>query len=573
MSNAFVQRRIFRLTALIQALSLILCATGANGQDVAVKTRPFDLQKFVDNAIASGQKRIVIPPGRYRVTPVDRHHLLLQNLSDIDIIADGVEMVCTQTTRALTISHCTNLRLTGMTIDYDPLPYTEGVIVSMSADKNVHEIRLFDGYPGPDQVLPDKYEIFRPDTRTLRSHDYNYTVEKMGPRSIRVIKKNGSPSDPEQVGDLIAINAQYAPDGSDPHAIMTESSTAVRLEHVTLYASNCFGFFEMDCDGTTYDHCRIDRRDPADDSVKREQPRVRSLDADAYHSKFASKGPSLLNCSARFQGDDGLNICGAYHLVTASHGHELRVLANGNGKFFAAGEPLELFTYDGRRLPDAKAVAVEPDGKITAAEQEFVSHQKIVGANRGPWHSDAFRVTLDRDVEMQMGSLVCSTQRVGNGFLVKGCDFSFNRSRGILIKASDGQVIGNTCTGNWGPAILVSPEYYWLEAGSSNNVQISDNTIRDCRTTAIRVTAAGGNGEIAPAGAHNNIVISNNSISACPLPNIVVTSTDHLSMFGNAISQPLIPSDSRQTPEEIQTENCTNVSTEAPPATTQPVVR
>ena len=53
----------------------------------------------------AGQHRIVIPPGRYRVMPHDRQHLVLQDLTDVQIVADGVEMICTETTRALTVSH------------------------------------------------------------------------------------------------------------------------------------------------------------------------------------------------------------------------------------------------------------------------------------------------------------------------------------------------------------------------------------------------------------------------------------------------------------------------------------
>jgi len=65
----------------------------------------FDIQKFIDSEIHSGKKRIIIPPGRYRVKPKSAHHLVLNNLKDIEIIANGVEMICSETTRAITITH------------------------------------------------------------------------------------------------------------------------------------------------------------------------------------------------------------------------------------------------------------------------------------------------------------------------------------------------------------------------------------------------------------------------------------------------------------------------------------
>ena len=495
---------------------------------------PFDLQGYVDQRTQAGEKRIVVPPGRYRVKPQHARHLTLKGLTDVTLVADGVEMICTETSQALNISGCTNLTVRGLAIDYDPLPFTQGRIVRLSADKKVHEIELFDGYPSADKVDGSKYEIFRPDTRTLRCPDYSYTVEKIDARHLRVLKNRGSAKDLEQVGDIIVIGTTDAPSGRNAHAVVTENSRAVRLEKVSLYASNCFGFLEYDCDGTTYDHCRLDRRPPESDPVHRADPRIRSTNADAFHSKHAVKGPTLIGCVARFQGDDCLNICGDYHLVAACQGRVLRVLAK-HRMNIEAGDPVELFCYDGRRLPDAKAVSVARDGKITEAERAFVSKQRMDEGTRTRGCVDAYTVTLDREVALPMGSAICSTRKVGNGFLVKGCTFGYNRSRGILIKASSGEVVGNTLVGSRMAAVLVSPEYWWLEAGSSNDVVIRDNVIADCGRTAIEVSAQDAKGKVAPAGAHSRITICGNRISGCPLPCIAVASTDGLALRDNRI--------------------------------------
>ena len=46
---------------------------------------------------------------------------MLRNLRSVIIIADGVEMICTQTTRALTISNCTDLTLRGLRLAHEIL--------------------------------------------------------------------------------------------------------------------------------------------------------------------------------------------------------------------------------------------------------------------------------------------------------------------------------------------------------------------------------------------------------------------------------------------------------------------
>ena len=498
---------------------------------------PFDLQGFIDKEIKSGKKQIVIPPGQYRVTPQDRVHLALKDLNDLEIIADQTEMICTETTLAISLNNCKNLKLRGLTIDYDPLPFTQGKIIALAPDKKWMDIELYPGYP-ENKIIPFKLEIFEQEKNILRTEDYyGYSVEKKSPGKYRINKPSDYRFDPkkhvEQVGDIAVIANEHTLHGNSPHCVVLDHCENVTLENITLYASNCFGFFEMNCNATHYYRCRIDRRSPADDLVKRSYPRVRSLDADAYHSKYAIRGPVIEECSARFQGDDCINICGDYHLITASQGKELRVLAK-SVMNIRPGEPVELVMYNGCRLPDATAVSVESDGKIKEDERAYLSKQNMEESLKNARSlSNAYKITLDRDVDIPLGGVICSTNRMGNGFAVKGCNFGFNRSRGILIKASNGEVSNNKIEGSWMSAILVSPEYWWLEAGSSSNLKITGNQITGCKGIPILVESTAGDGNTAPAGAHQNIFISKNKIMNCAKPGILVTSTHGLQIEDN----------------------------------------
>ncbi len=503
----------------------------------------FDLQKYVDQCLKAGQQRIVIPPGQYRVAPRNQQHLVLQNLLDIEIIAQGVEMICTETTRAMSISDCRNMTVCGLTIDYDPLPYTQGTIVKLSRNDTVHDIELFDGYPTADHVDDFKYEIFRADRRTLRFGSYQFSVEILEPKRIRVTR--GGSYRGEQVGDIIAIGICHAPGGQIPHAVYTTDCENVVLEDITLYASNCFGFFETQCSRTTYRRCVVDRRSAADDLKQREDPRIRSLNADAFHSKYAVVGPQVIDCVAHFQGDDCININGNYHMVMASEEVRwpvsrwrdsektwLRVLAKGDLNI-QSGDPLEVVTYDGHRLPDANAVSTKRIGIITDEELAFLAVQRLHKPFKEGSLRDMYEVVIDRSIDLARGSIICAANRVGNGFKVTGCDFGFNRSRGILIKASHGEVTNNTLEGCWGEAIKVAPEYWWLEAGSSNDVLITGNRITNCLGMGIAVYARAGAGGIAPVGAHNDIMIEGNTITNTAGTDIWVTSTRGLILRDN----------------------------------------
>ena len=146
------------------------------------------------------------------------------------------------------------------------------------------------------------------------------------------------------------------------------------------------------------------------------------------------------------------------------------------------GDPVEIVQYTGERLPDAKVTGIETAGGIRDDERAFLSNQRLdAGLKSGHGALEkAFRVTLDREIVLARGGVICAANRTGTGFVVRNCDFGCNRSRGILIKASHGEVCDNVIKGSRMSAILVAPEYSWCEAGCSSDLKITGNTIRDC---------------------------------------------------------------------------------------------
>lgn len=529
------------------AVACCFLAASVDGADVA---REFSLQGFIDGEIRAGKERIVVPPGRYRVAPRRGTHLFLKDLDGIEIVAAGVEMVCTQTTRAVVFENCRNLRFSGLTIDYDPLPFTQGRIVALGPDKSWVEFEIIEGYP--ENQLQERVEVFDPATTEQRretlgwanqTHGWADTFGPLANHRYRIAKPKAyryhADWDTEQVGDVLVTNNAF-PDGARGHAVSAIRCTALTLEDMTLYASPSFAFVEHQCDGTTYLRCRIDRRASAEDPVKRAFPRMRSLNADAFHSIEATKGPAIIGCAARFQGDDCINIQGTYHYVLGSSGNHVRIAVLKHLSI-QPGDPVECLPYEGVRPPDAVAVSLEPDVPISDQEKAFIQRlhihvpfkeQLLAG------QAKVFKLTLDRAVTLPAGSGVCAGNRNGNGFVIRDCDFGYNRSRGIVIKGSHGQVVGNRIEHGWMAAVLIAPEFWWLESASASNVVIRDNTIIGCRRPAIEVAALGGNGRPLAAGAHRDITIIGNTFTDCAWPNIHVTSTDGLTIEGNLLTQP-----------------------------------
>lgn len=545
--SELISRFFFLPRMIVLGATVFLAGTGL-GEEAApspphvLQERTEDLRAMLTAELAAGKKKIVIPPGRYRLKPQQGSHLWLKDLRDVEIIAENVELVCGATIKAIGFDRCAHVTLRGLTIDYDPLPFCQGTIVALGPEKSWMEFELCEGYAVHE--LENKIEIYQPDSRELRraSHYGWSDLTATGPRRYRISKgekyRYREQVDTEVVGDWLVIDNRTKEKAST-HAIELRECSGMRLEDITLYASPCFGFLERDSTASTYLRCRIDRRPPELDPVKRAQPRLRSLNADAYHSKDAAKGPAIISCTARYHADDCVNINGRYHYVASSSGKKLRVAVLDHGPNFKAGEPVSFLPYAGPRPEDAVVTAIQPDPTpITEQEKTLLRQQHLDARIRDELLSHKtswFTLTLDRDIALTPGSAVCCPLRLGHGFAVKDCDFGPNRSRGILVKASEGEISRNRIHDTWMPAILLTAEFWWMEAGLCRDVMIRDNRITSCRDTAIEIRARSGNRRLLPAGAHRNISLLDNRMEDSAWPMIHVTSTSGLVMEGNVL--------------------------------------
>jgi hypothetical protein len=426
-------------------------------------------------------------------------------------------------------------------------------------------------YPA-NELQVKNIQIYDPATGELRRGDasWHQKIEALVERRYRVQKGESyrfNPlNDTEQVGDILVTKNHFGKQAS-PHAIELQGCQRVRLEDITVFASPCFGFLEYGCNGSEYIRCKVDRRDLADDPVKRDQPRMRSLNADAFHSKDAAKGPAIIGCTARFQGDDCVNINGKYHYVSGAQGELVRIAVFDNQLKIQVGDPVEFLPNAGPRPPDAVVMDMQLDPtRITEEEKTLIQKLGLdedIRENLLTGKAQFYTLKLDRDIKLPAGSAVCCPLRVGNGFAVKDCDFGHNRSRGILIKASKGEVTGNRIVKSRMAAVLISPEFWWMEAGISSDLVIKDNSIERCLQTPVQILAPGGNGLPLPVGAHRNISILNNRIKDCAWPLIHVTSTSGLIVtdneFPKAYPEWQTVSSGGKTLETIELEQCENV--------------
>ncbi len=499
-----------------------------------------NLRDFLDSEIAAGKKEIIVPAGRYEVEDKGGAHLVFRGVEGVTIKAYDVDLVCKQTSCAILIVECKNFKIEGLRVDYDPLPFTQGKIVAMSDDKMVHEIEIFDGYPDTSRLSVNKYEIFDQNTRRLKVD--TYSMEKIEPISKTRFKAYKAKHcmyrkfQNEEIGDIV-VTASSSEKGRGGHAIYISYSKDVTLKDINLYASCSFGFFDYASEGLVYDTCRVLRRETGD-IAKRANPRVRSLNADGFHSKISKKGPTYLNCETGWNGDDSIAINGTYHLVIGSKGNKLRVISNRNPLNIDEGDRVEIFKTDGS-VEYATVKSVLPAAKITEEEEKWLYSLPIYpGFKEHKTFKSGFEVELDREIDVPRRSMILNANMIGNGFKIKGGKFGNNRSRGLIIKCGHGVIEGATIEAAWMESIKIAPEWFWFEGGHTENLVIKNNVIKCGAGPAITINSPKVNLKegFGPAGAHRNIAILNNKISYVSLPVIFATSVQDLRLSKNKLN-------------------------------------
>ena len=85
---------IFSLTQLSKAVIIAFLSFFVINLSAIEKPQSFDLQEFIDIEINARKNPIIIPPGVYKLKPINKGHLYFKNLRNLTLIADNVKIVC-----------------------------------------------------------------------------------------------------------------------------------------------------------------------------------------------------------------------------------------------------------------------------------------------------------------------------------------------------------------------------------------------------------------------------------------------------------------------------------------------
>ena len=426
---------------------------------------PASLQRGVDAAAESGAARLEIPPGVYKLSET----LRFNRIENLEVIATGVTLLRTNNeSRGIDLDHCKHLTLRGLTVRCETVPFTQGTIEGIDPDGLWVDLRVDAGYPVEYLQRRTTGYVFNRKTREWKAGTYDYGIkaaERKGGNFVR-LTLDGKLGGDVKVGDLMAFRGPGAQD------VYVPGCETINLDGLTLMGGTGFCVHEDGGEGGSRYSYTLTYPPKPDGATA--APLIAS-NADAFHSGGARKGPTLENCSFEGMCDDGIPIHGYYGLVVERRdaGKTLLMAGPWDRSFFRPGDPIRVLDKTGAIVGESKILSggPAPDG-FAPKNPPDDDHFKLDG--------NFFQLKLDKPVPAEPGFRASDPNAMGSGFVIRGCKIKNHRARGILIKADDGLIEGNEVDGSTIAGLVISPEYYWNEAGYSRSVIVRNNVFRHC---------------------------------------------------------------------------------------------
>lgn len=397
---------------------------------------------------AANYEEVIFPAGIYENLP--QFSLLAQE--NTTVAAYGMcAKFASYTISSILINQSDNIRILGMTVDHMMNANAQGTVVSNIDGKLIW--KPDDGYNG---AITDE-SLFAKNGASLgfkAGEKLPYVDQLMSNR-----QKNNDGTYTLTVDSPLSAGDRLTFRGLAAHVCTINYTGAVTFADVTVWGGSGFAFSGwMGEDRITLSRCTV-VPGPAPDGAS--EPRMIST-CDASHFSNMRVGPILEDCVFTDMTDDGTNINGHYMMTSSYDADNNRFtidpefdVATGtyssHTEGIAVGDRIRILTLDFAWIGDTTAVSDADNGMITLADRFEGMTDHVVLQN------------LDRQ---------------SNDFAIRNCVVERIRSRGLLIKGTDGTIEHCTIRDVRMAGILVKPESNeWPEFGFAQNLTIRDNHI------------------------------------------------------------------------------------------------
>lgn len=291
-----------------------------------------------------GSGTVRIPPGDYRFP--GREGMLLENLRDISLEAEGATFwFSPEVTAGVHFRNCRNVRLSGLALDMEELPFLQGILLEVGEERLVIRLEEYFRRRFHEQRDQDHFRLMFLDVAgecETDNLDFIVPREKLSldaagnllvPVSEPVARHWRYQLRVPRPGDRVVLGMRH-----EGGMLLVDGCEAMCFEAVTVYASPCFAFYEIGHGGggNTYRGCRLIRRPGTD--------RLLASAADCFHSMNQRRGPLIEQCEFSWAMDDFVNIHGYFHVVLEQLSEDELLIVTPFGTGLQPGTELTFFS-------------------------------------------------------------------------------------------------------------------------------------------------------------------------------------------------------------------------------------
>jgi hypothetical protein len=402
------------------------------------------IQLAINEAIRSGPSNdVVFGLGTYNLS----FAISISYANNLTVTGQGIDktfLIGNSPASIFALGFCQGLTITSLSIDFDPLPFTAGYVVSVNENyldlqvtpphqtninQQIKGILRYDPVAMRPAFGPNTYEIYQKPSP-------NATTSLVSPGILRIPLSSPSKF---VVGDPIVV--RY---GFQSHVIHSQDAQDLTVQSIKIYTSWCMGFAAA----------RTRRLNINDYNVVPRDGRWMSTIVDCLHFVDSREYISISNSKCSSMGDDGLNVHAVYFIVKKIINSTALIVQTLNS-------------------PDILNVGIGTDLEFDTNEQPFTPHAKGTVTSTQVVDSVSRLFTFANLVDVNINDYVVVSD--APKLTIRNFTVENNRARGILLETRNIDIRQSLFNRTSGPAILFQPSLYWHEGPYAINVTLSEN--------------------------------------------------------------------------------------------------
>ena len=445
------------------------------------------VQQLIDDAVKNGSKSVCIPKGDYRFANDLADRMKIHNAKNITIDFSGstlwIENRGMGNLRGIEVHNCENCLIKNLYLDYDPMPYFQGVITKIDKDNRSIDIRADEGFYFPDDEWLStsgsqmKTIFFDKDGEMLQS-PMNWVALKDGikildDKNIRITFRLDSTFLEPSYTELAEKGFRVVIPWRRNVGVKIMGCSGVTFEDLTIYADPGTGIYEtFGKGGTVLKRLNMIRRP--------ETKRMLVSNADAIHMLGTETAMHIEDSHVEYAGDDLVNSNAFYSYVYKVRSDTEFIAVSMYDNKLSAGEKLRFLDLKSwKRLGQAtiKSVSEIDYGQIAEDVEKIKENfenncgicvRKVFSLPR------AFSVTLDKPAELKTFDVI-EAGNSAKGFTAKNSKFIGSIANGVRIRTAKTLIENCVFAKSHEAGLLLGSSCFWSEGADMYDVVVKNN--------------------------------------------------------------------------------------------------